>query len=130
MGPPPDATPSGAQRLDALIGTTNGKSNGVHHTPASKKVSFAAASEEPEDNETLSRLEKYEKDPNAFISEAESLLNSSTIEKMNMSTGHTPSVIGAQEIYRDPRMKMMQQKAEAEKSMSKSNRDGAKLSFQ
>ena len=41
----------------------------------------------------------------AFINEAESLLNSSTLalEKLDFSkspTGHTPSVIGAQEVYR------------------------------
>ena len=40
----------------------------------------------------------------AFINEAESLLNSSTLalEKFdfNKSSGHTPSVIGAQEVYR------------------------------
>ncbi len=39
-----------------------------------------------------------------FLDEAETLLNSSTLalEKFdfNKSTGHTPSVIGAQEVYR------------------------------
>jgi len=139
--PPPDATPSGAQRLDALIGGPSGnppppmtKSNGL----SSKKVPFAAPTDDFETDankenhdEKLSRLEKYEKDPNAFISEAENLLNSSTLEKydFNKATGHTPSVIGAQEVYRDPRQKRMQQKAEEEKSSS-TKRDGAKLSFQ
>ena len=65
--------PSGAaQRLDALI-STNLKTNG-HHPQASKKVSFASSAEPldespeiemtPENNEKLSRLDKYEKDPN------------------------------------------------------------------
>jgi hypothetical protein len=40
----------------------------------------------------------------AFIDEAESLLNSSSMAfdkfDFNKSTGHTPSVIGAQEVYR------------------------------
>ena len=71
--PPPDATPSGAQRLDALIGGPSGnpppvtKSNGL----SSKKVSFAAPTDDFETDankenhdEKLSRLEKYEKDPN------------------------------------------------------------------
>lgn len=136
--PPPDATPSGAQRLDALIGggppTTSTKTNGI----SSKKVSFAAAEDQDDANkenvkdEKLARLEQYETDPNAFINAAESLLNSSTLERydFNKSTGHTPSVIGAQEIYRDPRMKRMAQKAEEDKSSDKSKRDGAKLSFQ
>jgi afadin len=86
-----------------------------------------------ENAEKLSQLEKYEKDPNKFIYQAETLLNSSTIEKFNKTTGHTPSVIGAQEVYRDPRMKMMaQKKAEEEerKSSVTKQRDGAKLSFQ
>ena len=51
--PPPDATPSGAQRLDALIGAAPPKNNGV----SSKKVSFASA--QPEED-----LENYDKDPN------------------------------------------------------------------
>ena len=68
--PPPDATPSGAQRLDALIGggppTTSTKTNGI----SSKKVSFAAAEDQDDANkenvkdEKLARLEKYETDPN------------------------------------------------------------------
>lgn len=72
--PPPDTTPSGAQRLDALIGAAPTKSNGIHPT-ASKKVSFAASEPEvntssedvlssPDNEEKLSRLERYERDPN------------------------------------------------------------------
>jgi len=138
--PPPDFTPSGAQRLDALIGGSTStpvaatKTNGI----SSKKVSFAAAEDFDTDankenkDEREALLEKYEKDPNKFISEAENLLNSSSLEKydFNKSTGHTPSVIGAQEVYRDPRMRRMQQKQEEEKSTKTSSRDGAKLSFQ
>jgi hypothetical protein len=148
--PPPDFTPSGAQRLDALIGGPIGggpstpvasKTNGI----SSKKVSFAAAEdfdqqyfdtdankENHQMDEREALLERYEKDPQKFISEAENLLNSSSLEKydFNKSTGHTPSVIGAQEVYRDPRMRRMQQKQEEEKSTKTSSRDGAKLSFQ
>jgi len=61
--PPPDATPSGAQRLDALIGSAppaaGPKNNGV----SSKKVSFASA-EIPEEELDDLRLEEYDKDPN------------------------------------------------------------------
>lgn len=132
--PPPDQTPPGVQRLDALIG--GGPSVGVG---GAKKVSFSTPSSKKYDDnanineEKISRLERAEKDPNAFINEAESLLNSSSmaLEKFdfNKSTGHTPSVIGAQEVYRDPRMKRMAQKAEEEKATKTNNRDGAKLSF-
>ncbi len=124
-GPPPDATPSGAARLDALIGAPP-KTSG-----AGKKVSFGnpetpekkASFDDNANERKLSRLEQAEKDPNvnkplhhfkninnyfpafqAFISEAESLLNSSSMAlerfDFNKSTGHTPSVIGAQEVYR------------------------------
>jgi afadin len=86
-------------------------------------------------DDKLYRLERAEeKGPNAFISEAEALLNSSSLAldgsryDFNKSTGYTPSVIGAQEVYRDPRQKRLQ-KAEDEKA-EKTKRDGAKLSFQ
>ena len=71
LNPPPDATPTGAERLDALIGGSKSNGNGIQ---ASKKVSFASEETENapfemvensrENSEQLSRLEKYEKDPN------------------------------------------------------------------
>jgi hypothetical protein len=81
-GPPPDATPSGAQRLDALIGAPK-ITNGVHPT-AAKKVSFVTApnvdswgvdvgdvNDDDDEEETLSRLEQYDhaenQDPNVSV---------------------------------------------------------------
>merc|ERR1719336_1770419 len=117
LGAPPSSEdnhePSGAaQRLDALI-STNLKTNGHHHPQASKKVSFASSAPEPLDESSEIKQENN--------------------EKFNKATGHTPSVIGAQEVYRDPRMKMMAQKKAEEderKSSVTKQRDGAKLSFQ
>ena len=64
--PPPDATPSGAQRLDALIGAAPApaapKNNGV----SNKKVSFASA-EIPEEELDDLKLEEYDKDPNVRL---------------------------------------------------------------
>jgi len=82
--------------------------------------------------ENLDRLNAKE-DPNAFIHEAENLLNSATIglNKMDFntsSTGHTPSVIGTQEIYKDPRSRMLLEQQEKKLSAGKPP-DGAKLSF-
>lgn len=82
--------------------------------------------------ENLDRLNAKE-DPNAFIHEAETLLNSATmgLSKMDFSTtstGHTPSVIGTQEIYKDPRSRMLLEQQEKKLSAGKPP-DGAKLSF-
>jgi len=67
---------------------------------------------------------------NAFISEAENLLNPA-MSKLDFSegvTGHTPSVIGTQEVYRDPRQRMLHEKQEKKLSTERPP-DGAKLSF-
>ncbi|KAB7505955.1 hypothetical protein Anas_00438 [Armadillidium nasatum] len=47
-------------------------------------------------------------DPDDFINEAENLMNSSP----NRSTGTTPGVIGAQEVYRDPRQRRLMEQAQ------------------
>merc|ERR1719357_1879675 len=106
-----------------------GSANG---TPT-KRVSFMNSSDssDPVSNERVSRLENVERDPNKFISEAESLLNSSSLaiqDPVKMNVGHTPSVIGAQEIYKDPRQRRIDAAEQAKASNSR--QDGAKLSFQ
>jgi len=97
--------------------------------------------EEPEVDEESGRIDQDKldqlnanEDPNAFISEAEQLLNSATMGMSRLDfnipshTGHTPSVIGTQEIYRDPRSRRIA--AENEKKLSQEKPpDGAKLSF-
>jgi len=151
---------SGAARLDLLVGgvTTNSGSSAYENDPndksetkdiiTTKRVSFNTSSKNTEEeylmsadsnenvnDDKLYRLERAEaQGPNAFISEAEALLNSSSLAMdssrydYNKSSGYTPSVIGAQEVYRDPRQKRLQ-KAEDERA-EKAKRDGAKLSFQ
>jgi len=80
--------------------------------------------EEDEEEETP------EQDPNAFISEAENLLNPalSRLDFSDGGSGHTPSVIGTQEVYRDPRQRMLHEKQEKKLSTERPP-DGAKLSF-
>merc|ERR1719435_800291 len=149
--PPPSqalaANAPGTQRLDMLLGNTGpGKAKPKSETPTKRRVSFMPEetsvetdeSTKCDDNdnnitqENLDRLNAKE-DPNAFIHEAETLLNSATIglSKMDFnpsSSGHTPSVIGTQEIYKDPRSRMLLEQQEKKLSAGKPP-DGAKLSF-
>ncbi|TRY77377.1 hypothetical protein TCAL_03845 [Tigriopus californicus] len=113
-------------------------------TVTTKKVSFSTAEPVTElvsgesntngmdDLNSESASNRHE-DPQSFIRDAETMLNQSSISlerfDVNKSTGHTPSVIGAQEVYRDPRAKLLESKAQEQKATEKS-RDGAKLSFQ
>lgn len=86
--------------------------------------------EEEESDEELEEEPEEEQDPNAFINEAENLLNPG-LDRLDISggvPGHTPSVIGTQEVYRDPRARMMLEKQEKKLSTERPP-DGAKLSF-
>jgi len=138
--PPPTSSSNptpGTARLDMLLG--NG---GSRKESPSKRVSFMPPVEnreegEEEEEESEQELEereesvdREEQDPNAFISEAENLLNPA-LSKLDFSegtTGHTPSVIGTQEVYRDPRQRMLHEKQEKKLSTERPP-DGAKLSF-
>merc|ERR1719509_379771 len=90
--------------------------------------------EDMEDMEDMEEDEEEEEtpeqDPNAFISEAENLLNPalSRLDFSEGGSGHTPSVIGTQEVYRDPRQRMLHEKQEKKLSTERPP-DGAKLSF-
>jgi len=139
--PPPTSSSNptpGTARLDMLLG--NG---GSRKESPSKRVSFMPPvesreeGEEEDEEESDQELEereesvdREEQDPNAFISEAENLLNPA-LSKLDFSegtTGHTPSVIGTQEVYRDPRQRMLHEKQEKKLSTERPP-DGAKLSF-
>jgi len=149
--PPPSqalsANAPGTQRLDMLLGNTGtGKSKPKSETPTKRRVSFmpeetpvetdeSAKCDDNDNNITQENLDRLnaKEDPNAFIHEAETLLNSATmgLSKMDFNTsssGHTPSVIGTQEIYKDPRSRMLMEQQEKKLSAGKPP-DGAKLSF-
>ncbi|XP_044743827.1 uncharacterized protein LOC123306030 isoform X1 [Chrysoperla carnea] len=53
------------------------------------------------------QLEMIREDPNQFISAAESMLASPTTPTDTLIAGATPGVIGAQEVYRDPRTRRL-----------------------
>jgi len=152
--PPPMETPPpapGTQRLDMLLGNTKPK---AETATRSKKVSFMAeevsvskfeyndedldevteTDEEQDGNQNdfnEENLVKKQEDPNVFLNEAETLLSGGLgkIELSSVSTGHTPSVIGTQEVYRDPRSRMLLEQQERKLSGPKPT-DGSKLSFQ
>lgn len=139
--PPPRETPPpaapGTARLDMLLGGPVRRESG---SSPSKRVSFMPPLAREEGDEDLEEEEgsdeeledemEEEQDPNAFINEAENLLNPG-LDRLDLSggvPGHTPSVIGTQEVYRDPRARMMLEKQEKKLSTERPP-DGAKLSF-
>merc|ERR1712156_692387 len=102
---------------------------GTRKDSPSKRVSFMPPVESREEGEKEESVDREEQDPNAFISEAENLLNPA-MSKLDFSegvTGHTPSVIGTQEVYKDPRQRMLHEKQEKKLSTERPP-DGAKLS--
>lgn len=148
--PPPTTTP-GTARLDMLLGNGTGspsvlKSSMAKTETPTKRVSFMPPKEDIMDmddnddiynsnsnldHEQMERLNLNE-DPNAFISEAESMLSSDSMgisnTDFNAPSGYTPSVIGNQEVYRDPRTRRLNEEKEKKQSIPKGP-DGAKLSF-
>jgi len=147
--PPPTTTP-GTARLDMLLGNGTGspsvlKSSMAKTETPTKRVSFMPPKEDMDnedmediynsntnlDHEQMERLNLNE-DPNAFISEAESMLSADSLgmsnTDFNAPSGYTPSVIGNQEVYRDPRTRRLNEEKEKKQSIPKGP-DGAKLSF-
>uniref|UniRef100_A0A8D8LPY9 Afadin n=2 Tax=Cacopsylla melanoneura TaxID=428564 RepID=A0A8D8LPY9_9HEMI len=100
----------------------------TNSTP-SKRVSF-------QDTSSVSRqsasppspmMEKIREDPNSFINEAENMLASP-----KTPDGHfagTPSVIGTQEIYKDPRQRRLAQQQQEKMLNNKTSQVPEKLSF-
>ncbi|XP_008193036.2 afadin isoform X6 [Tribolium castaneum] len=78
-----------------------------------KRVSFDTSPPQPPPN-TLQLEETVREDPNSFIRQAESMLASPTTPT-DASPGAavaTPGVIGAQEVYRDPRARRLAEQAQ------------------
>ncbi|KAK7020754.1 hypothetical protein SK128_026085, partial [Halocaridina rubra] len=108
--------------------TSNSRFKGSESSSSSSTIKRVQFSETPSVDthityDSNANQEKTPQDPNNFINEAETLLNSSPTR----SVGSTPGVIGAQEVYRDPRMRRLQQK-QAEQAAAK-NPGPEKLTF-
>jgi len=93
------------------------------------------ATDTNDNNLSQQNLEKSPQDPNAFINEAETMLSGVSLtmtmtktEPSHVTSAHTPSVIGTQEVYRDPRSRMLMEQQERKLSGPKQT-DGSKLSF-
>uniref|UniRef100_A0A023F3L1 Putative actin filament-binding protein afadin n=3 Tax=Triatoma infestans TaxID=30076 RepID=A0A023F3L1_TRIIF len=112
--------------------TSSPPTNTTTSTPSlgsAKRVSFQDPPPPPTPVNPAPPLDNINEDPNHFINEAENLLASPTSPDNAPFTGNTPGVIGAQEVYRDPRTKRL---AEQQHQKLLSNKGGAvpeKLSF-
>ncbi|XP_008469257.1 uncharacterized protein DDB_G0283357-like [Diaphorina citri] len=106
--------------------SNNNPSSATTNATPSKRVSF-------QDTSSVSHsppspvLEKIREDPNSFIDEAENMLASP-----KTPDGHfagTPSVIGTQEIYKDPRQRRLAQQQQEKMLSNKTSQVPEKLSF-
>ncbi|RZF35618.1 hypothetical protein LSTR_LSTR005146 [Laodelphax striatellus] len=79
----------------------------ANHTPSS--TSSGTPSSNSNSMSTPSTLDNIREDPNNFINEAESMLASPKSPDTPGYTGNTPGVIGAQEVYKDPRQRRLQE---------------------
>ncbi|KAJ8948414.1 hypothetical protein NQ314_008408 [Rhamnusium bicolor] len=97
-----------------------------------KRVSFndtSAASPAQQPPNTLQIDETIREDPNSFIRQAESMLASpNTPTDASPMTNATPGVIGAQEVYRDPRARRLAEQAQR-KDQTQNSAVPEKLSF-
>ncbi|CAH1129505.1 unnamed protein product [Ceutorhynchus assimilis] len=102
---------------------------------AGKRVSFESVSTQnitqtpPQIPTSLAVKENVREDPNSFIRQAESMLASPTTPtdgSLNVATA-TPGVIGAQEVYRDPRTRRLAE--QQKKSQNEATPVPEKLSF-
>uniref|UniRef100_A0A0K8TDQ8 Afadin n=2 Tax=Lygus hesperus TaxID=30085 RepID=A0A0K8TDQ8_LYGHE len=75
-------------------------------TATAKRVSFQDPTPPPAPSNPAPPLDNIREDPNHFINEAENMLASPTSPETPF-TGNTPGVIGAQEVYRDPRQRRL-----------------------
>ncbi|CAH0775210.1 unnamed protein product [Bemisia tabaci] len=109
--------------------------NNRNETPTTKRVSFQettttlsspAESISPPPPPPIS--EKVREDPNHFIDEAETLLASPKSPDTSF-TGSTPGVIGAQEVYKDPRQRRLAEQQHQKLMSNRTSTVPEKLSF-
>nr|XP_022907199.1 afadin isoform X2 [Onthophagus taurus] len=89
----------------------------MRNKEGTKRVSFDTSTAVPQPPQTLQLEETIREDPNSFIRQAETMLASPTTPNESAISTATPGVIGAQEVYKDPRTRRLaeqaQQKAQA-----------------
>ncbi|XP_050542344.1 afadin isoform X2 [Daktulosphaira vitifoliae] len=102
-------------RLQNNISTPNGITTpNANTTP--KRVSFQDPTTIP--TSPSPPLEKIIEDPDNFIDQAETMLASPRSPDVQFTSSNTPGVIGAQEVYRDPRARIQHQKQMSNKTGS------------
>lgn len=119
--PPPERGSSFAVMSQAQAIRSNLSALGLG-PPRDKRVSFhdndRQSSVPAEVNEQQNVPPPLREDPDKFIAEAESMLQSPTTPTGPMVPTHTPGVIGAQEVYRDPRQKRLAEQQKAQQAGS------------
>ncbi|XP_023710210.1 uncharacterized protein LOC111865986 isoform X4 [Cryptotermes secundus] len=109
------------------------RSNIIHHRGSEtnpttiKRVSF----HDPNANQPTPQppMEQICEDPNLFINEAETLLASPKSPDGGPFAGNTPGVIGAQEVYKDPRARLLAAQQHQKLLSTRSGPLPEKLSF-
>uniref|UniRef100_T1IU86 Afadin n=1 Tax=Strigamia maritima TaxID=126957 RepID=T1IU86_STRMM len=98
--------PAATQRLDNLVMPNQGNQQQQNEILPPKRVSF----HEPKHDDTNDYDEHNDIHPTSNNNDNVMLATPSNSQQMNSysSTGISPGVIGAQEVYRDPRMKKME----------------------
>ncbi|XP_073971108.1 adherens junction formation factor afadin isoform X5 [Rhodnius prolixus] len=112
--------------------TSSPPTNTTTSTPSlgtAKRVSFQDPPPPPPPVNPAPPLDNISEDPNHFINEAENLLASPTSPDSTPFTGNTPGVIGAQEVYRDPRTKRLAEQQHQKLLSNKGSAVPEKLSF-
>ncbi|KAG8268647.1 adherens junction organization [Homalodisca vitripennis] len=107
-GAPPQPPERGSSF--AVMSQTQGRSPNTpnNNSVGAKRVSFQDASPPSPPTNAAPPLDNIREDPNNFINDAETMLASPTSPDTPF-TGNTPGVIGAQEVYKDPRTRRLQE---------------------
>lgn len=115
-------------RPQVLTSTPNGVVTTPNANTTPKRVSFQDPTSIPPSPPSPT-LEKIIEDPDNFIDQAETMLASPRSPDIQFTSGNTPGVIGSQEVYRDPRQRLLAEQQKQQMSNKAGSTVPEKLSF-
>lgn len=115
-------------RPPVLSSTPNGVVNTPNANTTPKRVSFQDPASIPP-SPPSPKLEKIIEDPDNFIDQAEHMLASPRSPDVQFTSSNTPGVIGSQEVYRDPRQRLLAEQQQKQMSNKAGSTVPEKLSF-
>ncbi|XP_026807778.1 afadin isoform X1 [Rhopalosiphum maidis] len=115
-------------RPQVLTSTPNGVVTTPNANTTPKRVSFQDPTSIPSSPPSPT-LEKIIEDPDNFIDQAETMLASPRSPDIQFTSGNTPGVIGSQEVYRDPRQRLLAEQQKQQMSNKAGSTVPEKLSF-